>query len=98
MVSVYLSEICHSLFLTDLAHVCKSLDINLSFQLLCQGLVVSEGETAVEGQEEGLTEELWVKYRWAYYLANIWYSKCKDYQATVKGINAQTNFYPHRKA
>ena len=32
-------------------------------QLLCQGLVVSEGETEVEGQEEGLTEELWIKYR-----------------------------------
>ena len=62
MVSVYLSEIC--LALLDRICTSKVMDIKLLlFQLHCQGLVVSEGEAEVEGQEEGLTEELWINYR-----------------------------------
>ena len=61
MVSVYLSEICLSLL--DRICTSKFRDIKLLSQLHCQGLVVSEGEAEVEGQEEGLTEELWIKYR-----------------------------------
>ena len=61
MVSVYLSEIC--LALLDRICTYKFIDIKLLSQLHCKGLVVSEGEAEVEGQEEGLTEELWINYR-----------------------------------
>ena len=39
--------------------------ISLPFQVYCQGLVVPEGEIDLEGagQDGGLTEELWSKYR-----------------------------------
>ena len=36
-----------------------------------EGLIVSEEEPEVEGQEEGLTTELWDKYRFGFFLVLI---------------------------